>query len=668
MNDKKKEEMKEKSMKEIEEKEVAEEIVDFDEIRKDKDDEGTSIEETIQKVDEILASADLEHKKEVEKSKDLQRKEEKQSEKKESKQPDEKQGIKQSNETAKQNEEKKQAKEEAVQKKEKEQAKELAAKKEKQETKQKEITDKKEKNIEKNKQETKLKPTKAEIANQTTKNAKQISSKPEPKAKKKKNILGIVAGSIAGVALTAYLAGFAYFSGHFYNNVAINGTNVSGMNKETAKQTLDNFYQDYVLTIDTIDGNEITIEGQEISANITLHDEFKKCFKQQQPYLWFLNMFNHYDFEIGADAAWDEKQLEDKYASLDILNKDNMVKPKDAYVGVKEGEFVIVEEVLGTTLDVDKFKEEVQDSLSKVMSALDLKEKGCYELPTLYAEDEELISELEQKQEFAKNKIKLKLDDLILEPGAKLYKAVLTKNGDKIEISRKKVEKYVKALATQYDTMGTEREFKTSWEDNVISVSGVAFGYIMNQSETTDALYNALAAKKSTTVEAVFDSKGFTLKGDNDIGDTYIEVNLSEQRVIAYVDGEEIVSGDCVSGKEAAGMGTTTGLFVIQGKQSPSILRGEKKPVTKTVTKKVNGKKVSVEETTYEYEYETPVSFWMPFNGGIGLHDATWRSSFGGSIYYNEGSHGCVNLPYDIAETIYNNFDIGTPVIVYFWN
>ena len=144
-------------------------------------------------------------------------------------------------------------------------------------------------------------------------------------------------------------------------------------------------------------------------------------------------------------------------------------------------------------------------------------------------------------------------------------------------------------------------------------------------------------------------------------------MNLSEQHVYAYKDGKKIAEGDCVSGNESAGHGTCIGLYAIQAKLSPTVLRGEKKAVTKTVTKKnKKGKKVKVEKTTYEYEYESPVTYWMQFNGGIGLHDAAgWRSTYGGSIYYYSGSHGCVNLPLDFAKELYENFDVGTPVIVY---
>lgn len=63
--------------------------------------------------------------------------------------------------------------------------------------------------------------------------------------------------------------------------------------------------------------------------------------------------------------------------------------------------------------------------------------------------------------------------------------------------------------------------------------------------------------------------------------------------------------------------------------------------------------------------YNTHVDYWMPFNGNVGIHDASWRDSFGGSIYLTNGSHGCVNTPYKAAKKIYENVSIGTPVIVY---
>ena len=63
--------------------------------------------------------------------------------------------------------------------------------------------------------------------------------------------------------------------------------------------------------------------------------------------------------------------------------------------------------------------------------------------------------------------------------------------------------------------------------------------------------------------------------------------------------------------------------------------------------------------------YLSYVNYWMPYNGGEGLHDATWRDEFGKDIYKTSGSHGCINMPLDIAEQVYNNVEVGTIVEVY---
>ena len=59
------------------------------------------------------------------------------------------------------------------------------------------------------------------------------------------------------------------------------------------------------------------------------------------------------------------------------------------------------------------------------------------------------------------------------------------------------------------------------------------------------------------------------------------------------------------------------------------------------------------------------VDRWMKFTGAVGIHGASWRSKFGGDIYKYNGSHGCVNLPHDVALNLYDMVDIGTMVVVH---
>ena len=478
-------------------------------------------------------------------------------------------------------------------------------------------------------------------------------------------LVGIVA-----LLLIVYVSGTVYFYGHFYKDVTINGVTVSNMSTDIARKTLDTFYSNYTLTLETIDGEQIVLNGKDIAMDIALKQDISICNKEQKPFIWFINMWKHHEYAVEADVNWDETALSDIFDSMPILDTSNMKAPKDAYVGFEKDQFIVEKEVLGNTIIVSSFENEVKNSLTNVMTQLVLLDAGCYKLPKLYETDEALQKEADAKNVFAKNSITIQMDDLILEPGAELYDQVLEKNGENYQISKAQVKRYVDQLAKKYDTLGEDREFTTSFQNRKIEVKGSVFGYKLNCEETTEALYKALAGQKSATVDAVFENKGNTLQGENDIGDTYVEVNLSEQKVVAYKNGKKVAEGDCVSGNESAGHGTCIGLYAIQNKLSPTVLRGEKKPVTKTVTKKnKKGKKVTKTTTTYEYEYESPVTYWLQFNGGIGLHDAAgWRSSYGGSIYYYSGSHGCVNLPLDLAKTLYENFEIGDPVVVYFWD
>ena len=138
----------------------------------------------------------------------------------------------------------------------------------------------------------------------------------------------------------------------------------------------------------------------------------------------------------------------------------------------------------------------------------------------------------------------------------------------------------------------------------------------------------------------VYDSYYDTYGG---YSDTWVEVDISDQTARLW-DGRDVVAEDyCVTGM-ADKSPTPEGSYYIYEKTRNEVLRG------------------------YNYDgstYAAEVNFWMPFYGGIGLHDATWRGSFGGTIYQYNGSHGCVNLPYSLASAIWQETEIGSPVVVH---
>ena len=207
---------------------------------------------------------------------------------------------------------------------------------------------------------------------------------------------------------------------------------------------------------------------------------------------------------------------------------------------------------------------------------------------------------------------------------------------DQPVIDEEQLAAYVKALGSEYNTAYTKRKFKTSYGPEV-EVAGV-YGWRIDGAGEKARLKEEILAGEPVEREPVYLQTAASREG-NDYGTTYAEVNLTAQHLFFYKDGKKILESDFVSGNQSKGYTTPPGLFSLTYKQRDAVLKGE--------------------------GYASPVKFWMPFNGGIGFHDASWRNTFGGTIYKKNGSHGCVNMPYEAAKTLYENVYKGMPVICY---
>ena len=168
--------------------------------------------------------------------------------------------------------------------------------------------------------------------------------------------------------------------------------------------------------------------------------------------------------------------------------------------------------------------------------------------------------------------------------------------------------------------------------------------------ETSDASHpeGAMYCNETTPDGKRVDENGAEINGPvqrpNPYGQTCVEICLGEQNVYVYNGNTLVLSTPCVTGSVAGGHATPTGAYSIYLKEANRTLRGTNNDGSK---------------------YASFVNFWMPFNGGVGLHDATWRGAFGGQIYQTGGSHGCVNLPYDAAAALWNVAYVGMPVYVH---
>lgn len=460
------------------------------------------------------------------------------------------------------------------------------------------------------------------------------------KRKKGKKIAAIISISVGGVILLCYLTLSIWFSFHFNKNTYIDGQNVSYHTVKSVKNTIDTYMSEYTLCVNGRDHASFLIRPEDIDMTIQAVSNEKSIKKKQNGFLWFLYLNNmRKDYKTSYKVTYDKEKLYQFLKDQDCMQEKNMEKPKDAYVVVEKSEAVIIPETEGSYLDTDKVQEVIETALEQVKATTDLDKEACYENAEITADSKEIADRKKALETYLAVQINYSIDRVSWTLDASTFGDWLYYDAGKWKFKKKSVQAYVEQLAETYDTVGTTRTFQT-YTGRYVEEIGSRYGWKIDVEAETKGLRETLASGRSQERIPEFSQTGAAYTKSDDIGYSYVEVDLSNQHVYLIVSGKLVTDSPCVTGCVKNGHGTPDGLYSVTYKESPSVLRGE--------------------------DYETKVNFWMPFNRGIGLHDATWRNEFGGDIYYSSGSHGCVNLPYKKAAVIYENIYAGMPVICYY--
>lgn len=469
--------------------------------------------------------------------------------------------------------------------------------------------------------------------------------------KKKLMIFGIVA-AVAVVLLAGFYGYRAfYFTSHFFDGTVINGMDSSGMTAEQVEKVIEESAQNYTLDIHFRNGDQ-QIQGNTIDYRYQPDGSVQDLLKKQNAFAWLMENSRNKEHQINVTMQYDEAKLEEQVSQFQQLQADQMQAPTNAQIQYQSDGFVVTEENQGTQLDVDQAKAVIADAVAKGVTELDMDEAGVYSEPEITAADSNLEEQAAQLNDLVSASITYQLPDgqtQVLDGNTMKDWLSVDENGSyskNDEVWNQKLNEYVASLAEAVDTYGEAQTFPATGIDEGVKVTQSNYGWKIDQEQEAAQLAKDIEEHLTTTREPVYASREFA-SDNNGFGNTYVEIDVSRQHVWFYKDGSLIVDSSCVTGKMVKSRYTPAGIFQLVSKTSPKTLRGPK-------------------QADGSYEWESDVTYWMPFNGGIGLHDATWRSSFGGTRYINSGSHGCINLPLSVAKKIYNNIEVGTPIIVYY--
>lgn len=470
----------------------------------------------------------------------------------------------------------------------------------------------------------------------------------EPKQEKNlKKKIAKVLGIIVGVLILIYIAFALYFQSHFMFQTSVNGIAVSGKSVNSVNTLMEQHVKDYVLTLQESDGDTEQIVGEDISAVYVADDEqLQKLVKEQQNFLWITSLWEKQELEAQIGVEYNESALATAIKNLACMQEENQEKSVNAHPEFQDTQFVVVDEVIGTEIDEEAFEQAVREAVSTCQDTLELEEKECYIKPKYLSDSEEVAEAAEKMNSYLGAKITYDFSpNTEVVDSAKIAEWVKCSNKMKVTFDKEAVKTYIEELAKKYNTLGQNREFKTARGDTV-TVQGGYYGWKIDQDAEYEQLIEDIKSGKEVNREPEYVMRGAS-HGDSDVGDTYAEVDLTNQHMYFTKNGKVVLDSPVVTGNPNKGNATPQGTYSLTYKTRNATLRGQKK---------ANG----------EYSYETPVAYWMPFNGGIGFHDATWQSSFGGDRYKTHGSHGCINMPKEKAAKLYELIEQGMPVICYY--
>ena len=493
--------------------------------------------------------------------------------------------------------------------------------------------------------------------------AVESSEEKKKKKKKRRSLLAfwlsflILAGALGGI----YYYGYQYCQTHFMPGTTINGYDCSDMTADEAQRWFDIAAKNYVMNIRFRGGETETLSAEDMGFSYQPDGSIDVLLQNQDETLWPKYYLEENHYTITPTGTYDPDILEASLRALPELQEENMILPEDAYIqfrdGTKDtdGEFVIVPDVKGSTIDLDQLAAGVGDAAARYEEMVDAEEiPYAYKTAGTQADDAKLVARCMDLNDMVgasltyvmpdKEEIRLN-SDILKDWLVKDKKGRLVKDE---EIWKEKISDFVQTLADNGNTVGMKRHFNATLQGPIV-VEGGFYGYAVDQEAERNRLAKDLENCVKDTRTPIYWNLPYNEETEYDgIGTTYIEADLSAQHVWCYIQGRLVMDCDCVSGTMSDGHATLAGVHGIMFKKRNALLQG------------------LMPNSSTEYEYETEVKYWMPFYTDVGFHDAWWRADFGGDIYLKDGSHGCINLPPEAAEELFSYCDENMPVVVYY--
>lgn len=505
--------------------------------------------------------------------------------------------------------------------------------------------------------------------------------------KKAFSAIGISVAIIIVSLAAVYLLLGKYYSDGFSCSTWVNGVYCTGKTVDEVNRELVSLNVYPGICLLGPDDTTLFIGASEVDLKLDYTRALEQILREQNPYAWGINIFKNLYVQYEPTVSLNEDKFREKVLSWDIFQGQEDLKveikdTEDGYILVNgltnipnKNNIIAASKTAMQNLEISIDLTAYDNTFTDIpLSTEDKKTVALYEkldsilncgisfaffnetIPVsrkdvgnfILTEDwiEEVKEERLQKNNSYLGRFiagSVEKEEILDDPYIIQNGFVLDENGDFI-LSESKMHEFVSGLSDRYNTKNLMEEYRAGTNLQIlISNNQKGNGQIFN-------IYDAFLTLKDSYIDGSFQTEKLVTvdlldnvkvyNAETDIGNTYIEVNMGDQMLYYYVDGNLNMDMPIVTGNVNRNRGTPTGIFNVYNKRYHTYLRG--------------------------VDYVSYVNYWLGVNKGVGIHDANWRSEFGSEIYKRDGSHGCINCPEEKVSKLWEVVDVGTPVVLYY--
>ncbi len=327
--------------------------------------------------------------------------------------------------------------------------------------------------------------------------------------------------------LAVYLYFSFYYQKHFFANTSINGVNTSNMTVERAEQSINAEVKTYILTLEGRNGIKDSITGDSIDLHTVFEGGLEQLLHQQKSYEWPLALMKSRELEIETMLEFDESLLQGYVHIFQNLKEENMIEPSNAAISeYEEGGYKIIPENPGAKINKDILYPAIKEAILSLQPTLIIEETGAYEKPALGSDHAPMVAAVEELNKYAGTKITYEFGDIIeVLDGSKISEWLTVDENYHVTFHEEGVKEYVDYIGKTYNSFGRTRTFKTSYGD-VLKIKGGDYGWWLDRATEVRELVDLIKNGEQLVKKPAYFQTAQQY-GEDDIGDTYVEVNLT---------------------------------------------------------------------------------------------------------------------------------------------